>query len=513
MDTLREEQFFNGLGENDPAFSARDRMNRAPKSLGFINLSPTIGLTPAGEVLLDAKRKEEIFLRQLLKFQIPSPFHKPSENAANFRVKPYLEILRLIRRMGTLRIDELQIFGMQLTDWHDFELIASKIELFRCEKAKFIGKYRTFKAEYLRRELEIIFKRQIEDGHIKIRGSIGSSMDKFIRTKANNLRDYADSCFRYLRATGMVNVSHIGKSLSIVPEYTDDIDFILKNTERDPQVFLTEEAYSRYLGRTDLPQLLSDNRGKLISKIEAEFPETTYDHSLNTDSLKDLLFDLMDQRRQRNLSQETRDIKEFKQYDEIQTTFEQIKYNELYDAPLMMEWNVWRAMTMLDGGEIKANLSFDSFGKPSSTAQGNCPDIVCDYGDFLLSVEVTLSTGQKQYEMEGEPVSRHLGKLKKTDGRPCYCLFIAPSINEACIAHFYTLHRSNVSYYGGSSVIVPLPLDIFRKMVEDSRKSIYSPCPRQVQNIFLRSEELAKESENEVQWFAQIKDVAMHWLE
>ena len=52
MDVLREEQFFNGKGEKDPALSARDRINRAPKSLGFVNLSPFISLTPAGKALL-----------------------------------------------------------------------------------------------------------------------------------------------------------------------------------------------------------------------------------------------------------------------------------------------------------------------------------------------------------------------------------------------------------------------------------------------------------------------------
>ena len=45
------------------------------------------------------------------------------------------------------------------------------------------------------------------------------------------MRDYADACFRYLRATGMVNVSHIGKSLSIVPEKIIEIDYFLENTE------------------------------------------------------------------------------------------------------------------------------------------------------------------------------------------------------------------------------------------------------------------------------------------
>lgn len=78
MKLLREENFFNGEGANDPTFSARDRINRAPKALGFVVLSPTIQLTAAGEELVNSRRKDEIFLRQLLKFQVPSPFHKPT---------------------------------------------------------------------------------------------------------------------------------------------------------------------------------------------------------------------------------------------------------------------------------------------------------------------------------------------------------------------------------------------------------------------------------------------------
>ena len=134
MEVLKKENFFNGKGENDPSFSARDRINRAPKSLGFVKLSPTIKLTPAGEKLITSKRKDEIFLRQMLKFQVPSPYHKPSSKASKFCVKPYLEMLRLVRTMGTLKFDELQMFGMQLTDWHDFERIVQKIETFRIGK-------------------------------------------------------------------------------------------------------------------------------------------------------------------------------------------------------------------------------------------------------------------------------------------------------------------------------------------------------------------------------------------
>lgn len=167
---------------------------------------------------------------------------------------------------------------------------------------------------------------------------------------------------------------------------------------------------------------------------------------------------------------------------------------------------------MLDGGDIKANLSFDDFGKPMSTAQGNVPDIVCDYGDYILTVEVTLSSGQRQYEMESESVCRHLGKLKKTSGKPCYCLFVAPAINEACIAHFYALHKMNISYYGGKSVIVPLPLDVFTKMIEDSCKASFTPDPEHVKNLFDQSQELAESSKDETEWYAQMKRLAVDWL-
>jgi hypothetical protein len=171
-------------------------------------------------------------------------------------------------------------------------------------------------------------------------------------------------------------------------------------------------------------------------------------------------------------------------FEHINTTFEQILDNSLYDTPLMLEWNTWRAMTMLDGGNIKANLKFDDFGNPMSTAQGNMADIVCDYETFGLTVEVTMQSGQRQYETEGEPVARHLANVKRETNKPAYSLFVAPKINEACIAHFYALHKMNISYYGGTSTIVPLPLNVFLKMVEDSHKASYVPEPRHVQRFF-----------------------------
>jgi len=513
MQLLREENFFYGEGANDPAFSARDRINRAPKALGFVTLAPVINLTEAGQELIQTKRKEEIFLRQLLKFQLPSPFHIPTEKAANFYVKPYLEMLRLIRHFGSLNFDEIMIFGLQMVDYGLFDTIVEKIEQFRIAKAQTEQNYKTFRNEYLTEELKVIYSEEILSGSTQTRESNDTSLAKFLQTKASNMRDYADALFRYLRATGLVNISHIGKSMSIAPEKVLEVDYFLEHTDRRPCFVDDEKQYVKYLANPEIPQLFTDNKGLLISKIQSDFPHIKIDKKYSISKLKDILYDEIAERKETIINEQVTAIKDYRLYDDINVTFSHITNKSLYDAPLMLEWNTWRAMTMLDGGKVTANLKFDDFGNPMSTAQGNMADIVCDYGDFGLTVEVTMQTGQRQYETEGEPVSRHLAKWKKETGKPSYCLFVAPEINEACIAHFYALHKMNISYYGGVSTIIPLPLSIFQKMVDDSYKATYVPQPEQVKRFFERSNEIAATSSDEKTWYQEITNKALNWLE
>ena len=512
MELLKEENFFNGEGANDPAFSARDRINRAPKSLGFVVLSPYISLTPAGIELVEAKRKEEIFLRQLLKFQIPSPYHKPTENSADFWVKPYLELFRLVRHFGSLKFDELMLFGLQLVDYRQFEAIVAKVDQFRIEKAQNEGNYKKFRSEYLEQELSEIYSADIDSGNTRTRETHDDSIAKFLKTKASNMRDYTDACFRYLRATGLVNISHLGKSISVVPEKIQEVDYFLEHSDREPCFVNDEGQYVAYLGNPLTPSLLTDNRELLAQKIRSEFPLLQISEILTLQELKNVFADELEKRKEKIITEQISAIKDYRAFEEINTTFSQILDNSLYDAPLMLEWNTWRAMTMLDGGNIKAHLKFDDFGNPMSTAQGNMADIICDYGDFSLSVEVTMQSGQRQYETEGEPVTRHLAKLKKETNKPAYCLFIAPNINDACIAHFYALHKMNISYYGGTSAIVPLPLNIFLKMVDDSYKASYIPEPKHVKRFFEHSKEIANECDNEKVWYEKITKEALNWL-
>ena len=511
---LAEGSDFDGKGsEKNMAFSARDRINRAPKALGFVDLKPCIKLTEAGENFISGKRTEEVLLRQLLKFQLPSPYHKEPENLNGiFCVKPYLEIFRLIYELGTISFDELMIFGMQLTHYNKFDSIVAEIKKFRRMKVYAKFNYKIFRGKYLKEQVEKIYADDISEGNTKTRESRDKSIDKFVTTKSRNLRDYADACFRYLRATGMVEISQRGYSISIMPEKRKEVAFFLSMVDRKPVYIDDEASYKKYLFDGTTPELYSDNRLRLIEQVKEVTGKSEGVEEQTINELKDILENALSDKKKQIISKQITELKEYRNYSEVMDMFDDIKNNVLYDAPLMLEWNTWRAMTMLDGGEIKANLKFDDKGQPMSTAAGNMSDIVCDYGDFELAVEVTMQSGQKQYETEGEPVARHLAKLKKETGKDAYCLFVAPKINESCIAYFYSLHTMNIAFYGGKSVIVPLELDVFINMVEQSYRAGYIPNPQQVRNLFEYSIEQAKSAVDENEWYAKVKEKALNWL-
>lgn len=510
---LVQDEHFEGTGSpKDLAFSARDRINRGPKALGFVDLKPSIQLTDAGKNFIDEDLCEEALLRQLLKFQLPSPYHTETTNPdVTFCVKPYLEILRLVYTLEKVTFDEIMIFGMQLTSYTKFDEVVQKILEFRKAKENNRGSYKNFMGKYRDDEIFSIFSDDIQQGNTKTRESKDASVAKFIKTKASNQRDYTDACFRYLRATGLVSISQKGKSLYITPEKKTEVEYYLNNIDRKPVFIDSEREYKAYLFDSTIPTLYTDDRDNIIQELSVISPGISY-ADWDIFALKKELKHKLTERKAGIISKQVKRLKDYKEYADVIGTFGDIMNKAYYDTPLMFEWNTWRAMTMLDGGNIVANLKFDDNGDPLSTASGNMADIVCDYGKFALAVEVTMQSGQKQYEMEGEPVSRHLAKLKKETGKEAYCFFIAPKINESCIAHFFVLHKLNLSSYGGESVIIPLELDVFTKMVEQSGKATYEPSPEQVHRFCKYSMEVAKSVNNEMEWYEKIRSKALDWL-
>lgn len=511
IELLARADFFEGSGSGkDKAFSARDRINRAPKSLGFINLNPFIELTDAGREFVYGKRPQEVFLRQLLKFQIPSPYHILKESV-KFFVKPYLEIIRLIRDLNGLSFDELKIFGMTLTDYRDYDSVVEKIRSFRVQ----VGRYEEKAYNNLNNVLCEIYSDDILKGSTKTRETNDASLKKFLRTKRHNVRDYADACFRYLRYTELFSISHKNRTIYIYPDKIQDVNFILENVDRNP-VFISDiDSYKNYLFDLTTPRLYSDNRENAIDSLMRISDYTRKQlEKLSLEKLKEIFDSIVARRKAAIIKSEVENIKSksYALYSEIVDTYNEIIADGYYDTPLMLEYNTWRAMTMINGGDIKGNFKFDDEGQPLSTASGNMPDIECDYGDFVLAVEVTMQRGSRQYESEGEPVARHFGQLKRRTGKETYCLFIAPVVNKASLAHFFALNKMEISYYGGRTKIIPLDLEQFMKLVDNSYNYKKRPTAQELR-IFLDEVILQEEySKNEEEWAMKIQDCVNNWL-
>lgn len=514
MDKLIDTNFYIGTKfPKDKAFSARDRINRAPKALGFVNLDPYIYLTEPGKEFISKNNVQEIFLRQLLKFQIPSIYHKEHISIkGSFCVRPYLELLRLIKDMGKLTFDELKIFGLRLINYKKYDEIVREIKKFRVAKEIHQGKYKHFVNAELERAIEDVYSEELAKGKYSVRESKSSTRKKFFATKKNNFRDYADACFRYLRFTGLVSVSYQGKSLSIFPDKLEEVEYILKNVPREPIFENDKTRYKEYLYNSKLPELYYDNKENLITSImKLESINRSILINKTIDELKNEREKIIQDKKRGYIDTQVQDLKSFALYSEIIDTYNEIVSENVYDAPLMLEWNTWRAMTMLNGGEIKGNFLIDDFGHPMATAPGNMPDIVCDYGDFLISVEVTLTHGARQYESEGEPVARHLGRLKKNSGRNVYCIFLAKKVSKATAAHFYALQKINIDYYGGKSFIIPFDLDQFMLLVENSYTYQSRVTPRQLQGLLTEISHLTRTTKDENEWLTMIDSIIKKW--
>lgn len=508
---LAKSKTFYGEAKKDKGFSARDRINRSPKALGFVDLKPKIKLTPAGYLFITSSRPHEIYTRQLLKFQLPSPFHIDKKN--NYYIKPYLEILRIIYDLENLSKDEIKMFALQMVDFRMYDDIKEQIIGYR-ERAKTFDRsqmsYKTFKNNEFNVVIEKIYKDKLND--ISSEEKIKTYMTK----KKNNMRDYADACFRYLRATELVTVNRQASYLTIPSDKKKEVEFILNTIDRKPSKFVSEREYKAYLYNSLLPVLAIDNIAEL-KKILVSFglseDEISQKSILELQNIKEKL---VEKRKAEIIKEEVKELETFSSFNDILELYKNIIKKEVVDQPLMLEWNTWRAFTMLNDGKINGNFKIDSEGMPLNTALGNMPDIECNYKNFDVVVEVTMSSGKRQYEIEGEPVARHLGELKTKEGRAkereAYCIFIASTINKATLAHFFVLHCSKVKYYGGRSKIIPISLKDFVGMLLCARKNQSKLNSQKLKSYLENLSKKALEAEDEEEWFSYIQETTSNWL-
>lgn len=510
FDCLFNSEFYEGdTYPNDPALAARDRITRAPKSLGFIDLEPIINITPAGNLLLTGKRIDETFTRQLLKFQLPSPYHTQSKHK-EFHVKPYLELIRLIYDLKSLSKTEVAIFFLQMTDYRMYDSIKTKIEEFRKNRKGFQGSPKTYAYEIFKQEVLSIYEDEVKSKNLKTRQSNDESLNKFIKTKMSNLKDYSDAFFRYLRSTGLVTFEKNTLRLTITPSKKDEVEFLLNNVQREPEKFATKEAFKDYLFDPYSVRLLTDDISLIINKLTS-MGVTGVHADMDIEHLKDILEQKQEQIKSKNILNKRISLKSKQEYKDIIDIFDRIKSKDIPDAPLFLEWNVWRSFVMLNhANRIDGNFIMDMEGMPLNTAPGGKADLEIEFDDFGIIGEVTLSGGHTQFKMEGDSVPRHYGEFKKAISKETYCIFIAPKISEGSRAHFYNLNRFETKLYGGKTKIIPLTLDRFVEFVKIGVDCNFSN-PLILKNWLETQWECINNVEDEEQWFFHIENSVTGW--
>ena len=491
----------------DPAMAARDRITRAPKALGFVDLKPVIQLTPAGQALLSGKRIHERITKQLLKFQLPSPYH--TDSTGRYFVRPYLELLRMVNELGGLSKTEIALFFLQLTNIREYAALVAAIRSYRVRSKAKITSHKIFVRQCFEEEIERVYAEEIASGNIATRESEDVSFKKFASTKQRNMMDYADAFIRYMRATSLVTLEKRTFRLIIAPSKQDEVDFILANTPREPIAFETEAAFKDYLFSAVNSLLYTDNEALILDKL-ARLGKPSPKGGLSLEALKDLLEDTEIEMLAKRKVETTIALKDFKEYDDIIDVFDRIARKDIIDPSLFLEWNVWRALVMLNyAKETIGHFTMDLDGMPVNTAPGKVPDIVVDYGDFGMIVEVTMSSGAKQYEMEGEPVARHFGRVREQKEN-LYCLFIAPTISDGALAHYFNLNKSNTRLYGGKTRIVPLTIKQFVQFLGIAKENRFKD-PSKLERWLHAAWTHNQGCEDEVVWQEHISQTLKGW--
>lgn len=104
------------------------------------------------------------------------------------------------------------------------------------------------------------------------------------------------------------------------------------------------------------------------------------------------------------------------------------------EAAAYLEWTLWRAFLAIDHTTNKPyesrGFNIDQDYMPVSTAPGGGPDMIFEFDNYIIVVEVTMSTNSRQETMEGEPVRRHVADLVMESEKPVYGVFIANKIDS-----------------------------------------------------------------------------------
>jgi hypothetical protein len=432
------------LGD-DVSYSVGRKWRSALNKLGFLypeipsnsgvaqgDVGPVDTITPNGWRLIRAESvpaMQECFLRALAAYYIPSPLEAyPFARFSPLR-HTLAVMLELERGNGDSRLNFIEMaLVVQLSSNDDGV------------------------AEVARRVLDIRQRRDQAQNKRAFDNQERDAAAALHQYVAATFNDYADTNFRYVKATGLVQSK--GRGITLVPEK----HVLIERFVADATVPASDQAYFATLANgASLP---TDNRDEAVI----------------------VLYDLIDQLRRRGIAfavgqrplatpadiailrhqaeelLSERNEEEFadrqaSKWEEIAAYMglissrsrkkilvaggEEISVPQS-EAPAYFEWVLWRAFLAINSLTNKPyearRFKIDQDFLPIGTAPGNGPDLIFEFQNYVLVVEVTLTDNSRQEAAEGEPVRRHVAELltdhRTRTGKPVYGLFIANRIDS-----------------------------------------------------------------------------------
>jgi len=415
-------------------------------------------ITPNGYRLAQSDiitAQQECFLRSLASYRIPSLIENRYAGESFSPLRLILWLMNGLSEAGydaTLSFREFTLFVQTSTPADGIENIVQKIMDFRAGRERATGGVRAYDRNF----------------YEEIAAEVGR--------QASTLDDYGDLTFRYLKATGLFRTAGRGIALSpsrakLAALLCDEKDPHLDNKAYFDALWQgaelpTDNAASSYAVVHDLVAQLR-GRGVQVKSPAADMPLPDLENVRHKLEAKVLQLDEQEYAgRQAN------------ELDEIIAWLEAIPKrgsatlpdgNKVSiprgEGPAYLEWVIWRAFLAIDSlcnppWEAR-RFQIDQDFLPVNCAPGGGPDMVFEFDDAIIVVEVTLTASSRQEAAEGEPVRRHVAQYSETETKPVYGLFIAVKI-DSNTAHTF---RSGDWYLSDDSKlsldIVPLTLGDF----------------------------------------------------
>jgi len=467
---------YKNYGQGDEKFTTRELTTCYP-DLGLTG--KFYELTPAGRHLVAADTlpaMQEVFLRQLVRYELPSPIETRFRQD-NFRIQPFiylLQVLHYLRTRGEVGLSYVEI-GAFIQCSHNHDGVVATVEEileFRRQRGQVAGT--TAKREF--------------DGK-KIR-EVGNKVGL---GHPESLLDYADTTSRYSRLTGLLSLCNNSR-LRFRDEKINLIELIIAN---EP-IFLSSDNPMGYLedfySGTSLPfddiEVTKTEIRRLADRLaplgeEPQVDISTVQGFTELPVLQQIRYNLEEQvlcGLERNYArlQSTEE-----QIDEIIAYLNAIRNPKapsslrIDDRPAYLEWAVWRAYLAINyiqnSPDQTRRFPVDSDFRPRGTAPGGGADMLFIFDNYVLVVEVTLTTSSRQEAAEGEPVRRHVADIvRQNAGVDVYGLFIAPRIDN----NTAETYRTGV-WYRDDEIdlvnIVPIALDQFISIMEFYRETRFHP--------------------------------------